>query len=282
MMKKSKVISAIVKSDFAGWIVNYKIYIVVILLTVFCLDNYTNVFTFAEEVRYRVTPYLFPFLFTHPFMHLVIFTSVIFLFVNAPFVNSLQMLMMSRSGKRIWYLSQIIYLIICTTILTFFLVMLPIVRNADMIAIKNEWGKVWSTLAVNSDVVNPSSYYVISRYLPGETMVYTLLMFILIVLFIGMLLMFCNTVFQNKSIGIVMAAAFVILDWMSDITGSSGVLWASPISWINISKMAYSRDTAVPSIAYGIIVLVLLNLILMISTYIMSKKKDIAVIANEV
>ena len=142
MVKRNKVISAVLKSNFAGWIVNYKIYIVVILLTIFSLDNYTNVLTFAKEVGYRVTPFLFPFLFTHPFMHLVIFTSVIFLFANAHFVNSLQLLMMSRSGKRRWYLFQIIYLIICTIILMLFLVVLPIVRNANMIVINDGWGKV--------------------------------------------------------------------------------------------------------------------------------------------
>ena len=282
MVKRNKVISVVLKSNFVGWIVNYKIYIVVILLLIFSLDNYTNVFIFAKEVGYRVTPFFFPFLFTHPFMHLVIFTSIIFLFSNAPFVNSLQLLMMSRSGKRIWYLSQMIYLVICTIIMTLFLLILPIVRNFNMIALTSEWGKVWTTLSTGvGDMVNPASYFVINRYSPCQAMMYTITMFILICVFIGMILMFCNTVFQNNSIGIVVSSALVILDWMSDITGASGILWISPISWISISKMAYARDTSAPSIGYGFVVLAVLDFILMIWTYIWAKKQDIAVIADE-
>lgn len=280
-MRKSRIIYAILKSNFAGWIVNYKIYIVVFLLMVFSLDNYTNVFEFAKEVGFRVTPFLFPFLFTHPFMHLVIFTSIIFLFANAPFANSLQLLVISRSGKKKWYVAQIIYLMICTILLTLFLIILPLVRHANMIALKNQWGKIWTTLAVNSNLVNPSSYFVINRYTPKESLIYTIVIFMLISLFIGILIMFCNTYFRNKSIGIVIAALFVIFDWMADITGSSGVLWISPMSWINISKMAYSRDTTVPSTTFAIVVLSCANIILIVGTYLHSKKKDVATIVNE-
>lgn len=281
MMKKNRMISAILKSNFAGWIVNYKLYITVILLIIFSLNNYTNVFLFAEEIGYRVTPFLFPFLFTHPYMHLVIFTSVIFLFANAPFVNSLQLLMMSRSGKRIWYLSQMIYLMVCTIIITGFLLIVPLVRNMNMIVLKNGWGKVWSTLALNNDVIHPSSYYVINRYSSSEAMAYTILIFMLILLFIGMLIMFCNTVFHNKGIGIVLASIFVILDWMTYITGNAEILWISPISWIDISKMAYSRETMIPSITYGIIVLTAANLIMMAGTYFFSKKIDVTMVIDE-
>ena len=281
MVKKGRVLYAILKSNFAGWIVNYKIYIVAFILTVFSLDNYANVFKYAKEAGFRVTPFLFPFLFTHPFMHLVIFTGIIFLFANAPFVNSLQLLMISRSGKKIWCVAQIIYLIICTMILTVFLIVLPLVRYVDMIALKKQWGKIWTTLAVNSNLVNPSSYYVINRYTPKESLIYTIVIFMLISLFIGLLIMFCNTYFRNKSIGIVITALFVIFDWMADITGSSVALWISPMSWISISKMAYSRDTTVPSTTFAIAVLSCINIILIVGTYFISKQRDVVAIVNE-
>lgn len=280
-MKRGRIVYAILKSNFVGWIVNYKIYIVVFLLVIFSLDNYANVFQFAKEAGFRVTPFLFPFLFTHPFMHLIIFTGILFLFANAPFVNSLQLLIISRSGKRKWYAAQITYVMICTAVLTLFLIILPLVRHADMIALKNQWGKIWTTLAVNSNVINPSSYHVINRYTPKEAFLYTVVIFMLISLFIGMLIMFCNTYFRNKSIGIVMAALFIIFDWMTDITGSLGMLWISPMSWINISKMAYARDTSVPSTTFAIVALSCINIILIVGTYLISKEKDVALIVNE-
>ena len=281
-MQKNRMISAIIKGNFAGWIINYKIYIVVILLTIFTLDNYANVFKFAQEVQCRVTPFLFPFLFTHPFMKLVVFTCVIFAFSNAPFVSSIQLLLMSRSGKSAWYLAQIIYVAICTIIITMFLIMLPIIRHFNLIVIKGDWGKVWINLANNYEIINPSDYTVISRYSASETMLYTVVMFILVVMFIAMILMFFNTVFPNKGLGIVLSSIFVILEFMYTLTGNNIILWISPISWINISNMSYSRENFVPSIKYGVTMMIVLNMLLIIGTYMKSKRKDIAVIVDEI
>ncbi|MDE6232051.1 MAG: hypothetical protein K2M60_01705, partial [Lachnospiraceae bacterium] len=173
MVKGVKIIISIIKSNFAGWVTNYKIYISIILLLIFSLDNYRNVFDFASQQGYRVTPYLFPFLFTHPFMHLVIFSCTIFLFSNAPFVNSMQMLIMSRSGKRNWYVAQMIYILICSVCLTIFLLLIPIIANLNMIVLKNGWGKVITTLSVNNTIVNPISYSTISRYSADKAMAYS-------------------------------------------------------------------------------------------------------------
>lgn len=84
-MKTIKEISEIIKCNFASWIVNYKIYLVLLILIVFLVDNFTTVFDFAKRVGYRVSPCLLPFSFTHPFMRMVIFSCVVFLFSNAPF-----------------------------------------------------------------------------------------------------------------------------------------------------------------------------------------------------
>ena len=281
-MQKNRMISAIIKGNFAGWKINYKIYIVVILLTIFTVDNYANVFKFAQEVQCRVTPFLFPFLFTHPFMKLIVFTCVIFAFSNAPFVSSIQLLLMSRSGKCAWYLAQIIYVAICTIIITMFLIMLPIIRHFNLIVIKGDWGKVWINLANNYEIINPSDYTVISRYSASETMLYTVVMFILVVMFIAMILMFFNTVFPNKGLGIVLSSIFVILEFMYTLTGNNIILWISPISWINISNMSYSRENFVPSIKYGVTMMIVLNMLLIIGTYMKSKRKDIAVIVDEI
>ena len=279
-MRKVKISLAVLKSDFAGWIVNCKLYIVAILLIIFSLDNYAPVFEFAKNEGYRVTPFLFPFLFTHPFMHLFVFTLVILLFSDAPFTNKLQLLMMTRSGKRAWYVSQVMYLIICSVVLTAFLIAVPIIRNFSMIVFKNDWGKVWTSLSTAS-TVNPSSYFGISHYSPMEAEVYTAVAFGLIVIFIGMIIMLCNTALRNKSIGIAIAAIFVILDWMADITDRAELLWVSPVSWINIAKTAYSRDVAIPSANYTITVLFSLNILLMIALFGASSRRDVMSISEE-
>ena len=148
--------------------------------------------------------------------------------------------------------------------------------------IKGDWGKVWINLANNYEIINPSDYTVISRYSASEAMLYTVVMFILVVMFIAMILMFFNTVFPNKGLGIVLSSIFVILEFMYTLTGNNIILWISPISWINISNMSYSRENFVPSIKYGVTMMIVLNMLLIIGTYMKSKRKDIAVIVDEI
>ena len=93
---------------------------------------------------------------------------------------------------------------------------------------------------------------------------------------------FFNTVFPNKGLGIVLSSIFVILEFMYTLTGNNIILWISPISWINISNMSYSRENFVPSIKYGVTMMIVLNMLLIIGTYMKSKRKDIAVIVDEI
>lgn len=93
--------------------------------------------------------------------------------------------------------------------------------------------------------------------------------------------MFCNTVFYNQGIGIVIASIFVILDWMAYLTERTQLLWVSPLSWINIDNMAYARDVSAPSITYGIVFLVIADILLMIGNYILVGKKDMMIVVDE-
>ncbi len=275
MVKRTKGICKIIMCNFANWIRNYKIYFVVLTLVIFVLDNYTSVFDFAQQARFRVSPYLFPFCFTHPFMRIVIFSCVIFLFSNAPFISDFQLLLLSRTGKKKWYLAQMVYIIICCFLLTAFLMVLPIIRNISMIVFLKDWGKVIETLARQFDIVHPISYQTVSRYSAQEVMVYTVCVSVLLMLLIGMILYFCNILFRNRSVGILICAALVLLDWFVYITGNMMLLWISPISWIQMSNMAYARERGFPSSIFSIACLIILNIILLLSTYFVAKRKDV-------
>lgn len=274
-MRKSKIVLSILRSDFACWVNNYKLYITIIILSIFTLDNYATSFEYAKQVRCRVSPFLFPFLFTHPFMHLVIFTSIIFVFSNAPFANGMQLLLISRTGKKTWLISQVIYLIISSILITLFLILLPILRHIDMIVLKNDWGKVWKNLSINYEVINPALYDTINKYSAIEALIYTIVLFNLMVIFLGIIIMFFNIFINNKSIGILVASAFPIIDLMYMITGNSKILWLSPLSWINISKISVNRDCSIPTIQYGIGWLSIVSMMLIVIICVCAKNKDV-------
>lgn len=281
MVKRLKEVHKIIKCNFAGWLMNYKIYLVLLLLLIFVLDNYISLFEFARQVRYRVSPYLFPFCFTHPFMRIVIFSSVIFLFSDAPFLSDLQLLLLSRTGKGKWYLAQMLYLGICSFLLTAFLAVLPVIKNITMIAFVKDWGKVIETLADGQyDLIHPVSYDMVSRYSAWQAMGYTVCVSILLMLFLGMILYLCNIAFSNRSIGVLISAAFVLLDWFVYLTESNRLLWISPVSWIQISNMAYAREREVPSAVFSVVCLIVSDVVLLLSAHFVSQRKDVVEVTN--
>lgn len=278
-MKRVKVFK-ILQCDFVNWLTNYKMYLVLILLAYFLSNNFDSVFEFARSARCRVTPWLLPFCFTHPFMRIVIFVCVVFLFSNAPFMTSFHTLFLSRTGKKQWYIAQIIYLFICSILVTIFLAFYPVLCNASMIVTKGGWGKVLKTLAYNTDVVHPIVASVINCYSAKDVMIYTLILCVLLFFFLGMVIFLCNVLFERQVIGVLVACFFVILDWFAYLSGTKVLTWVSPISWVEIASMAYGRDVTVPTIEYAIVCLVVVNVILMIGAYVASQKRDINVIQN--
>ena len=265
-----------IKCDMIGMTSNHKVYLCLIILMLFLYDNFEPIFKFAKEVGYRVTPYLLPFDFTHPFMRIVIFSSVLLVFSDAPFLTDFQVFMLSRSGKKCWYIAQMIYLALGSIMLTVFIAVFPVVINLSVIVFKSGWGKVIKTLAVNADVIHPVSYKVVEYYQVGRVMVYTFTMCVLLFFFIGMVLFLCNMALKNKGIGVFIITAFILIDWINNIINANvGLLWLSPFSWVDISAMAYSREKWYPSSGYAVIFLTVVNVVLIAVTYIAAKKKDI-------
>lgn len=144
-----------------------------------------------------------------------------------------------------------------------------------MIVFVDDWGKVLTTLTRQYDVIHPISYDVISRYEVGSVMLYTTGICVLLTLFLGMLIFLCNILFQNRSVGIFITVAFVLLDWFVYIIGNNKLLWISPISWIQIENMAYARELGIPSVTFAVLCLVISNIVLMLVSYIVSKRKDV-------
>ena len=243
-------IKKIIKCDMIGMTSNHKVYLSLIILMFFLHDNFEPLFKFAKEVGYRVTPYLLPFSFKQPFMKLVIFCSVLLIFSDAPFLTDFQVFMLSRSGKKCWYIAQMIYLALGSIMLTVFMAVFPVVTNLSIVVFKEGWGKVIKTLASKQDFIQPISYGVVEYYQVDTVMVYTFTMCVLLF--------------------------FFLIDWLDNIINANvGLLWISPFSWVDISVMAYSREKWYPSAGYAVIFLTVVNVVLVAATYIIAKKKDI-------
>lgn len=275
MVKGLKVSYAIIRGNFSGWFTNLKIYLSILLICIFIFENFSNVFSFAQENGYRVTPFLFPFSFTHYFIKLMIHICIVFLFVDAPFVNSLQLSLISRCGRKIWYRTQMLYLLICSFLITVFIMLLPVVRYMNLIVFQNDWGKILTTLSKSTEILHPIHPELVTRYSPIEVMGYTSIVFFLLTFLIGMVLYLCNIMFKSRSVGIIIITAFIIFDFLIHLMNNIKLVWFSPFSWIQLTNMAYGRVDYLPSTSFAIITLIGINILLATIISIVSKKKDI-------
>ncbi len=274
-MKECKKIWKIVNCNFVGWLTDYKIYLIGFILVVFLMDNFADMFQFALQERYRVSPYLLPFCFTHPFMKIVLFSCVIFLFADAPFVTQFQLMFLARTGKLKWYIAQMIYMGICSILMTIAFAIIPVLGNIEQIAFIGDWGKVIKTLTRPSGIINPISYDIVNRHSPQSAMLYTFAACILLSFFLGMIIYLCNLLCKNKSVGVLIAAGFVLFNWFVGFMDNKLLLWFSPISWVDISTMAYAREKGIPSIMFALISLAVVNGIMVAVACIVAKKKDV-------
>ena len=82
-------------------------------LSISALNTFTN-FRFLFEVRYSITPYLFPFIMSDSNSVLLFTLGIVLLLCDAPFIEEDQPYIILRSGRKLWTLGQMLYMCIAT------------------------------------------------------------------------------------------------------------------------------------------------------------------------
>lgn len=270
----------VIKSDFVGWTYKPKIYLVVIAIMWFVHDNFRTVFEFAASMGYRVNFNLFAHMFTYPFMRTLLFCCIVFLFADAPFVTEMQLFMIGRVGKGIWYAAQTVYVIICSLLVDVLLFISPLVFRLDKIVFQNDWGKVLTSITIQPEIMNSVNGTVIRRFTPVQALLYYGAILFLLTCFIGLLMYFTNLI-HMRAVGAGIMFGIIMLEWTVYMTDFHPLVWISPMSWIRPECMSYGLDHTVPSVTYAAAVLLILNILLCAGIYKASKRTDVAVTVKE-
>ena len=96
------------------WVKNYRAWLVFVIIAV-CVCEFTEpVFEIASRWGFAVTPWIFPFIDSQPFMKMIIYFGIILLFCNAPFLYQDQVYVMVRAGRKAYAIGQLWSMIIVT------------------------------------------------------------------------------------------------------------------------------------------------------------------------
>lgn len=248
------------------------------LLTVlmFIIANFmylSQVRDLANRSGYNVNIGFFSFLFTMDTYTIFIFTAIIIYFSNLPFDSYYQIYVITRSGKKLWQISNVIYIFLSSILLTIVCFISAIIILLPYIFISSDWGSFVNayvntkSMDLNLDV----TMKLITSYSPLKSILIVAFVFIGLNMILGLLNLTLNKI--NKYYGKI--ASFIILFKSLFVVEESYEIkyHISPLSWINLNKidLGYSKF---PKLEFIVVALLSLIIGLILVALLQVRKND--------
>lgn len=202
---------------------------------------------------------IFVFLFNEKLMSLSIMTGLLLLFANLPFKNDLQLYIISRSSIKKWFAAQAGYILIISMlypVLLFLMMGLILWNQADL---SQQWGKLLGTITYYPSILDEFSISlyptngIMSFYTPAQSILITLGMVMLVSLFVCVLILVFNFIYQG--LGFAVYAVFIFLEFSLMFFPGYMIKYVSPLSWLSLERISLSFMDALPTFRYVIIFL---------------------------
>lgn len=241
-----------------------KIYIIIALSFMYVQFMVNPVRVFAENVQIGVAPYIFPFLLTSNYSVKIFLLLVILMFCDAPFMDSAQLYILVRAGRRRWCAGQILYIMALSGLYTLLLVLFTVAALIPELSLETGWGKVINTFAQTGiapahGIPVPFDYAIILKYGSVTAMVLEGALCWLLFFLFGNLIFTINMQI-SKFAGTTIAVALVFFQMISEEI-SPVLTYFSPASWASLSFLDLNNTNQYPGISYALAAMVTINLI---------------------
>ncbi|MCH5265726.1 MAG: hypothetical protein J1F02_07485 [Lachnospiraceae bacterium] len=254
MVKK---VIAIALYSIRQWTAEIRIFLLFTLMIMFIWNDIIVIGRFASMMDMYTNPLVFSFYSSDPVKQLILFSGIIFLFSDAPFINQNQPYVMIRSRRLPWVLGQILYIMIASAV--YYLVLMcvsVIVLLPDATFATNGWGKIINTLAQTNAGEQINLPFGIGEkittfYSPVEAFLLSFLLNWGVAVSIG-LLIFLISMKISKMVGLLSAA--VILFWDLLVVNALPVksCYFSPVTLSRLEALDVAGVSAAPNITYAL------------------------------
>jgi len=280
-MDNIRVVFHIAKSGFRKWAVQPRIYLVLILLTLYVQSRMAPIAEFCSKFGYRITPYVFPYFMSNPTDILLIMFTLVLLFCDAPFIESEQPYVMSRSGRKKWVAGQVLYIALASALFFLVIILLTVVFLTPHIEWSGAWGRVIGTFAQTSvagehGVSIPFDRGIYTYFTPVSAMLTAFGLCSFMGLLLGTVMFFFNSN-VSRSAGAIASAVLIL--WQAAVTKTGTVLVNfSPVSWVSLSNIDMTNTTLLPTFPYVLTVLSVFTALLTAGSVLSMRKRDIDVL----
>jgi hypothetical protein len=277
-MRSLRIIWCSCNQNFRKWVLNPRLYMIVLLLIAFFHMVITPYVHFSELVKVPIGVWLFPHITDNLYVRMMLLLGIVLLFCDAPFIDETQPYVIARAGRQRWLAGQVLYVMIGAAVYFLFAIAASIIYLLPNINFGSGWGKVLSTLAqtdAGSQYNAQVSNTILSTYTPIGAMIWSFLLAWLVGVFLGLLILALNMYFK-RSVGVVVATLLVFSTGISYFFGGllGGVYYFFPTTWVSLSILDATGTQKNPSVLFAVGALLIMSAVLVaVSIYAMRKKE---------
>ncbi len=192
----------------------------------------------------------------------ILFIGIFILFSDLPFKDNQQMFLISRSGKRAWIFSQVLYVIFVSLIyFTFIFLNFCAVLFPDIAFSADNWGKIIRTISATNAYQKFGLRFtipagVLSSFKPLEGFLYAFGTAFAAAVILGITVLLFNLIVK-RSMGVILSGTIVFMIMISSAPylGRRLVFYFSPLSWCSLFKTDKNGTTPFPDLNWVIAVL---------------------------
>ncbi len=280
-MNSVRSVFSICAQNFRKWATDHRMWVIAAMVIVMTFIYADDVRKNAAVISSDVSLWIFPFLYTDVIMVLIFTMPVVLMFCNAPFLDKNQTFVMMRSSRVKWLCGQILYIILASAVYYTFVFLISILSTVFIAEPSLDWGGTFYSLAYGRLQWEGVPYVgipklIVEFFTPILACWFTFLLSWIGGVFLGMIVFSFNLITQTRSIGTVVATAFVV--WGSWVRYSDGIQRyrkLSPISWITVDYIDVGGMTHYPTLSYCLTVFGISIAAMIIGVFVFGRKKNL-------
>lgn len=252
---------SVCRLEFSKWKKAYRLYMIGVLLFLFFYQYTGQLFLFAKEKQYPVTPWLLPFLLSSKNARWAIYFCAILFFSNLFSEQKVEKYVIVRCGRKAYLGGKMLYVLCASAVYTLLIALLPVLQHLDCIYIGAEWGKIFGAWSRMTSLHTKAGIHISETILKnlscGEAMVMSFFLLWLTTSVIGTTVFFFNSVSGN-AYGVMAGGVLVGMDMLSCFIpmqkDQAMFLYISPVSCSNLDLLLYRTELLqkeLPGMAYA-------------------------------
>lgn len=242
-MRKSIIVAA---HTLRKWRNEYRVWLVFIVVAIFVANFCEPIYKLAQKWEYAVTPWVFPFIDSQPFMKMIMYLGLILIFSNAPFLNQDQVYVILRSGRKAYAVGQLLAILVMTMLYFLVLAVAPVLTHLNTTGWATEWGDVIFTAGNTGALMEIEgwaniiiTFHLVDNLSAMEAMGLAYLLRVMTGVMLGYLVYMGNVLAKKQRwVGVLIAGMLVIIDPV--FAAINRFEW-SPVSWCDLNRLDYAR-----------------------------------------